>query len=404
MRLEWGRNMKKAEVRLKLKSIYSLLSIGEANIALKTAFEMLLHVASQDAKIKETEFERLSLLGVINILFRFLTKKDNGYRQIEYFFDDLIVLSVYYDSVNRELNISNLVDSSQLLTNRILGILEWYSQEPRSGYYTIDSFDSSLLTANELMFDNESIQRVTVLSAYYYIETRFYKTYQRSFWNEAIHDIRFVFDEELSWINDFRDTIDSFLTAPDEMVLGLQDYEISYIYEEFILKNFNIDFVVQEINGFRRSDDVVGKKIYKEINQQKEASFHKHIFSYFSKFIDKHEILLSELPFNDNRYDIYWHNMTKNSSSIIELKVNNLREIMDNIDQLKDYITRVNSIVFYEKPQFGVLCIYNTGRKNADFIVEKLDTPRENKPDYAYEVLDDCIYLKYERIVIALIG
>lgn len=396
--------MKKAEVKSKLKSIYSLLSIGEANIALKTAFEMLLHVASQDAKIKETEFEKLSLLGVADILFNFLTKKDNAYRQIEYFFDDLITLSVYYNSVNRELNTSNLSDSSQLLANRILGILEWYSQEPRSGYYTIDSFDSNILSANSLMFDNGSIQQVTVLSAYYYIETRFYKTHGKSFWNQAINEMRFVYDAELVWIQEFKDSIESFLDSPDEMLLGLQDYEVSYIYEEFILKSFNIEFVVQEINGFRQSDDVVGKKIYPEINQHKEASFHKHLFSYFSKFIDKHEILLSELPFNNNRYDIYWHNMNKNSSSIIELKVNNLRDILDNIDQLTDYITRVNSIVFYEKPQFGVLCIYNTGRKKSDFIIEKLNTPRENKPDYAYEVLDDCIYLKYESIVIAIIG
>ncbi len=396
--------MKKTEVRNKLMPIYSLMSIGESKIALKMAFELLIHVSSQDAKIKEAEFEKKSLFEVLEILFNFFVKKSNEYKNVEYLFDDLIILAVYFDSINREPNTANLSESSQLLANKIVGILEWYSQEPRIGYYTIDSFDNSLLDANNLMHDDKSIQRVAVLSVYFYIESRFYRTFQRSFWNESINELRFVFDDELVWIQNFRDNIESFINIPNEMVLGIQDYEGSYIYEEFILKNFNIEFVVQEINSFRRSDDVVGKKIYNEINQHKEASFHKHLFSYFSKLIDKHEILLSELPFNNNRYDIYWHNMNKNSSSIIELKVNKLKEIMDNIDQLRDYITRVNSIIFYEKPQFGVLCIYNIGEDDIDFIINKLDTRRPNVADYTYEVLEDCIYLKYESIIITLIG
>lgn len=398
--------MNRIEINNQLKTIYSVMSIGDYKTALKVAFEMLLQVASIDAETKETEYEKKSLFQVLKLLFDFLVKKDNQYKDIEYLFDDFITLAVYYDCVNRECDSKELSRRIGLLVTKIVGIIEWYIQDKKNGYYTVDSFENTLLDYNKLMFDDASIRKAEALSYYYYIETRYFKIHNNSFWDSTADRCRFIFDSELEWVNYLRSVIESFVEKPEEEMYQqlsnyISSYEPSYFLEKYILSTDNIEYVIRQINGFRETDDVVCKRIYGEINQHKEASFHKHLFSYMARGNTTNEILISELPFSNNRYDIYWHNINLGLSAIIELKVNVLTQIDDNIKQLEDYLTRVNSIIFYKKPQFGILCIYNIGNKDSEYIESKL-----GESDIIFEKFDDCYYIKNKQypIVLTIIG
>lgn len=104
--------MNKAELRVQLKPIYSIMSIGEYRTALKMAFEMLLYVASQDAETKETEFEKKSLFEVIRLLFDFFVNPLNMFKNVDYLLEDFIVLGVYFDSINRESNTKELFNKN----------------------------------------------------------------------------------------------------------------------------------------------------------------------------------------------------------------------------------------------------------------------------------------------------
>ncbi len=387
--------MDKPQIRKHIKSIYQLLSLEDNKPALKIAFELLLHTASLDLETRQSEFEKKPLSEILEMLFKFLSKNENMYKRIEYFFDDLICLAVYYDKLNREYETKYFSSRINLLVTKILGIIEWYLQDRKDGYYTIDNFDNRLLDAEMIFIDESSVSKVTILSCYYYIETRFFGIYKISFWKNEKDKLRFVSDEVIDWL----DNLQLGLEENNYNNLSISDYEVSDVYENYILKNRNLEFIIGEINKFKKTDEVVHKRIYQEINSYKEASFHKHLFSFFAKDKTNNEILLSELPFNNNRYDIYWHNVVKNFSAIIELKVNDLKEVLDNIEQIKDYIKRVNEIIFYRKPQVGVLCIYNSGDNQIDYIKEKLD-----KKYIVYKDLEDCLYLEYENVVITLIG
>ena len=85
-------------------------------------------------------------------------------------------------------------------------------------------------------------------------------------------------------------------------------------------------------------------------------------------------VILSEVSTGRERYDLYYYDIKKDISVIIELKVSDLSSINANIKQLEGYLDKVNNkdSIFIKEPSFGILLVYDVGKKKLKDKYEKI--------------------------------
>ena len=143
--------MDKPQIRKHIKSIYQLLSLEDNKPALKIAFELLLHTASLDLETRQSEFEKKPLSEILEMLFKFLSKNENMYKRIEYFFDDLICLAVYYDKLNREYETKYFSSRINLLVTKKIKV---YS-DGKTSFTTTGHLDFELYDKKDVILYKE---------------------------------------------------------------------------------------------------------------------------------------------------------------------------------------------------------------------------------------------------------
>lgn len=87
------------DVKNRLKVIYSLIAQDDYLSALRMSYETLLGIASYETNIKGSNYENLNKFEVVDLLFRFLS--GSNFKDINYMFEDLCILSIYYENQNR---------------------------------------------------------------------------------------------------------------------------------------------------------------------------------------------------------------------------------------------------------------------------------------------------------------
>lgn len=264
----------------------------------------------------------------------------------------------------------------------------------RDGSYSVDNFENSLIDYGNLFNDDISKLKAKILIYYYYIETRYFEVFSRSYWNEAINNTRYIKNDVMDFLTLVSEKIEDAIVANDYDVLvelsdSIDKYEVSEVLETHILRDMNISKVVDEVRDFKRKEMVVGKNVYKDGGREKEASFHKHLFTFLAKGKSNDEIIMSEIPLERNRFDIFWNNIRTKLSAIIELKVNDMSSLISDIQQLERYLDSDGDVIFYKQPNFGVLFVYRIGEKSLEDVLEIL-----NESDYEFEMMNDSIVLQ----------
>ena len=135
------------------------------------------------------------------------------------------------------------------------------------------------------------------------------------------------------------------------------------------------------LDKFRKADKSSGKygQSYKK---EKEAAFHKNVYPFM---VDKNfDLVLSEVNSGNQRHDILVYDSITDLCAIIELKVNELKDINDNITQLIEYIDEVEDKPhhYMVPPSFGVLMVYYIGEeklKDINLISKASDYTNMNK-------------------------
>jgi hypothetical protein len=384
--------MTPTQVKKQLQIVYSLISQDDYLSALKMSYEMLVSIASYENGINSTKYESLNKFEVLKLLFDFLSKR--SFKDIEFLFLDLCVLSVYYENTNRNKNPEELMPRIGLLVSKIVGVIECNLLERPNGLYSVDSFENALIDYDNLFSDEISQMKAKILSYYYYIEAKYTKMFRVSFWNDDINNLDFIFGDTLNWIQYISQEIENALLSNNLDVLkilieNIDSYEVSEIFDNEISKNKNMMQVCSEIDDFIVKESLIGKNVFKEGGNEKEATFHKMLFIYLGKNRNNDEVLMSEIPLERNRFDIVWNNLSTKLSTIIELKVNDLGSFIKDIQQVERYLSSNSDVVFFRKPDFGVLFTYCISKREEEYRKQKLD-----EAGYAYEEIGDSIVIK----------
>lgn len=243
-------------------------------------------------------------------------------------------------------------------------------------------FDDTLLTNKDLFSEDEPI--FNILDYYYSLYFDVYSLLKINIWQkidelqEYNDKFSILSDEEISKLSWLKENIESNRFIIDKN----SAYEIKDVIENDVAIEdiegkikvlYDIKYLITELEQFKSFDDTIDKNTYKE--NTKESIFHQHIYPYLCKVMGKDNgVILSEVSTGRERYDLYYYDIKKDISVIIELKVNDLSSINNNIKQLEGYLDKVNykDSIFVKEPNFGVLLVYDVGSKKLKDIYEKV--------------------------------
>jgi len=215
--------MSSFDIKKRLKTIYQLTSNEEYPLALKTSYELLLHIAANETNNKGSKFENLNRFELVRIFFDFLSQRK--FKDINYLLEDLCILSVYYENINRKIDPDDFEDRIYVLLNKIIGVIECNLLVRRDGFYSVDNFENALLDYESLLADDISRFKVKILKYYFYIETRFNEIYGVSFWNAGIRNLRFLDEDKKDFLEYFIQNVEeTIITNEYNQLVQLSDY------------------------------------------------------------------------------------------------------------------------------------------------------------------------------------
>ncbi len=356
----------------KIKSSLTLILNEDYVQALKVIFDALYEdVFTLEKKINgRTSIDSKTLkknkMEYFNKLLNYLNEKNVC--EYEMFFKDIVALIIYFDEeFDEQVFNDNLRSRIKTLTLNLINIIQKNIETDKS--YYICKYNDTLLNNREL-FDEEDIIPF-IIDYYYTIQINFYKLYKANIWNEidTINEYDIFTVEELNILINTKEIIESnlFNICVEEQMKLKDDLEQSIEVEYILYKirnAYNAKFIMNELQKFKNYDGTIDKNTYgrDNIKGRREDIFHQNIYPYLCKNISD-SIILSEISTGGERYDLYYYNMKREMSVLIELKVNTLDDIKNNIDQLKGYLDRVEKkhSIFMQEPSFGILLIYNIG-------------------------------------------
>lgn len=369
--------MTPTEARIRLKAVYSTLSNDDYEASLKLAYDILIGITSYEFGISGAKYENLSSLEVLNLVFRYFCEKK--FKDIHFMMEDICTLMIYYEKPNRITGSHELLLRIRVLIIKIIGVIEYFLLEKKDGSFSVDNFESPLLKYEDIFQDDISIKKVKILNYYYYIESRYFEIHKTSFWNKDVENLDFIFGNYSEWltyisVNIENAIVDIDLEVIEELITNIdkEENEVNTIFEQQILRNKNMSIVSYEIDDFIRRKNMSGKNTFKEDGDEKEATFHEMLFMDLNKKRESTSVVMSEIPFARNRFDIVWIDINTKLSTIIELKVNELNDLEENIKQVERYLQSDTDDIFYKVPDFGVLFIYCITNKTNEFVIDKL--------------------------------
>lgn len=364
-------------IRKKIKSSLMLLSNGDEVEALKCSIDILYKEIFSFFKnekgrvnINHYEFSK-NPINYFNLIIKYFNSKNlTNYDNL---FKDIISVIIHFKmTLGDEIEEDYLRYRYRNIVFQIINII-LYEEIKRDDYLDIDIFSDTLLNNNRLFDEDEELN--IIIDYYYTIYFKIYNKFKINIWREleSINVLLIFNDTEYEKIKEFKCFFET------KLFFNQTKDEIDYIYNDIIdileiediinkfMDVLNANKIIEELLEHRNLDITVDKNTYNNDNLKgkREEIFHQNIYPYLCKGMGYTSYLISELSTGNERYDIYYYDKDKEASFIIELKVNDLKLLNKNIEQLKNYLTNVKykKSVFIEEPKFGVLLIYNNGSK-----------------------------------------
>lgn len=391
--------MENTEQFKKINSIFLLMINNDIIQALKVTIDILSIDAIETMKnkngrrsieYKDLKENRISFFNLLRDYFKF--KKIKNY---ELLFKDIVALILYFDLENDDERFKNRENRVKLIIQAIIMIIQKQEDDNNSVECNLSN---TLLNNGDLFYKDD--YKCTILDYYYSLYFYVDEILNINIWNS---------------ISELEECNNNFYILSNEEVQDLYRYKKNVENNEFIFNNsiceeindvienrieiediktkikllYDIKFFIKQLQNFKDADDTIDKNSYGD--NIKEKAFHQHIYPYLCRVMGQDNgIILSEISTGQERYDLYYYDIKRDMSILIELKVNKLTKICENIGQLEGYLSKVDykGSIFMKEPDFGVLLIYNIGTKKLVDRCEKIED------EIAYTLNDNMISLK----------
>lgn len=351
--------------------------------AIKIAYDILINETFQHGANGDFNPFELEAKGkdTICLMYDFLLKKN--VINVSQLIPDIHLLTIFFDNYSRESVKTNFNNKKvKVLTMNLIGLLEFLVENNDNSYY-VGSIDSDL--KNEVK-NSLTLEIYKATKPYFDILIQSKEVANKDFWKDLDrfdpeqHESSVFTTEEFEYLTQYKKLIDKHqFNLSKEYRDQIETIWSSFLNFDDIIRKVKNQFYIlrmyELLDNFRKADKSSGKygKLYK---QEKEAAFHKNVYPYFS---DKNfDLVLSEMNSGNQRYDITVYDSSTDLSGIIELKVNDLKDINGNIEQLVKYLDEVDDKPqhYIVTPSFGVLMVYNIGdetMKEIDLIKKASD-------------------------------
>jgi hypothetical protein len=336
--------------------------------AIKIAYDILINETfahGRNSFINQLELEAKGK-DTICLLYDFLQNKN--VKNVSQLIPELQLLTIFFDNYSREAIGTNFNNKKvKVLTMNLIGLLEFLVDNTGSNYH-IGLIDSDLKheVKNELTLEIYDATKpyfdILILSKEV-AKSDFWKDIDR--YNPDNYDNSLFTTDEFVYLLRYKEIVDTNqFNLKKAQRDEIEDIWGTYLNIEEISRKIKNQYYILNmytiLDDFRKADKQSGKygESYKK---EKEAAFHKNVYPYIiSKGFD---LVLSEMSSGNQRYDIIVYDSKIEMSSIIELKVNELKDINSNIEQLANYLSEVEDKPhhYIVPPSFGVLMVYNIG-------------------------------------------
>jgi hypothetical protein len=349
--------------------------------AIKIAYDVLINETFKHGNgtgIRQIDLETKGK-DTICLLYDFL--KSKNVNNVDQLIPELHLLTIYFNNYSREaikVNFSN--NKIKVLTMNLVGLLEFLVSNTDSSNYHIGMIDSDLKgevkseLTQELYKSTKQYFDILILSKEI-ANSNFWDDIEK--YNPDNYNISVFSNEEFDHLVSYKNIIDEYQFSLDKIQRDeIEDLWGTYLDLEEIKRKIRTQYYIimmyTVLDDFRKADKSSGKSgnAYKE---EKEAAFHKNVYPYMVS--QKYDLALSELNSGNQRYDILIYDSVSEMCSIIELKVNELKKVNSDIDQILNYLNEVEDKPhhYIEPPLIGVLMIYNIGSEslaNTDLIAK----------------------------------
>lgn len=376
--------MENDEKLRRVNSIYLLMTNNDIVQALKVAIDTLridvIEIMQNKNGRRSIEYKELreNKIKFFNLLRDYLKFKKA--KKYELFFKDIVSLILYFDLENDHKIFRGLEDRIKLI---IQGIIMVIQRENDSNNNIECNFTDTLLNNTTLFYDDDP--KCRILDYYYSLWFYADEVLRKDIWDSLIElkennrEFYILSDEELQQLCKFKEVVESNQFLSDNCVAKEINDEIEIEIEIEDIKSkvkvlYDIKYFIRELEKFKDADDTIDKNSYG--NGINEKAFHQHIYPYLCKIMGQDNgIILSEISTGQERYDLYYYDIKRDMSLLIELKVNKLTNISKDIKQLEGYLSKVDykNSIFMKEPDFGVLLIYNIGTKKLIDRCEQFD-------------------------------
>lgn len=356
--------------------------------AIKIVYDILINEAFQYGT-KELNHKQYDLEAqgkeILLLLCNYL--KSNQVANVPDVISELHLLTIYFNNFSREALSSKVKNNKvKVLTMNLIGLLNFLNDKKGSeATYYFGKIDTNL---KKEIQNNLTEEIFAATSPYFDLWLLSTETFGKDFWTDLIlfdpanHPQSVFLEEEFFNLSRYKDLID---THQLEVKKGIRD-EIEEIWGtslEFaeitnkVISQYHILSLFEEFDNFRRADkssNKYGKNVY---TKEKEEAFHKNIYPYLCGK-ERYDLVFSEFTTGNQRYDILIYDAKISLSAIVELKVNELKDINANIQQLVNYLDEVEDKPYHyiESPTVGVLLTYYIGKeklRDIDLVVEASD-------------------------------
>lgn len=368
----------------KINSILLLMINNDIVQALKVAIDTLnidvIETMQDKSGRRSIEYKALreNKIKFFNLLRDYL--KFKKVRNPELFFKDLLALIVYFDLENDNKIFIGLENRIKIIIQGIIMVLQ---RENDSNNNIECNFTDTLLNNKDLFYEDDP--KCSILDYYYSLWFYIDEVLNISIWDSLSQleeyniDFYIMSNEELQQLYKFKEDVEgNQILLDNDIAKRINDVIENEIEIEDIKSKikvlYDIRYFTEQLENFKDADDTIDKNSYGD--NIKEKAFHQHIYPYLCRVMGQDNgIVLSEISTGQERYDLYYYDIKRDMSILIELKVNTLNNISENIGQLEGYLNKVNykGSIFMKEPDFGVLLIYNIGAKKLVDRCEKLD-------------------------------
>jgi hypothetical protein len=333
--------------------------------SIKIVYDVLINevylFATRDRSFKQYEVEERGK-DVLCCLHEMLVSKKVA--NINTILSEIRLLTIFFNNFSREALKSNGSNYKvRVLALNLIGLVKFFSQSENTYSYNFGGIESPLI--RELQNNlTEEIYKAT--TPYFEIRYKSLSLFNKDFWQDlerfdATAPLSVFNEEEFLLLLEYRAII-------DEHQLNIRKNERDVIEDTWqshlnintiirkVILQYHVLLLLENLNEFRKSDLQSSK--YNVYKAEREKAFHKNLYPYLTKC--NYDLVVSEMISGTQRHDIILYRQDISLSAIVELKVNDLKTIEDDVNQIQEYLDKVDDkpYLFAEPPTCGVLAIY----------------------------------------------